>query len=60
VATLSSAATSPSSLFRTASANSKAGLAWPNGDYNDIKQYESAKVSWYVPSSPGSFSDNFC
>ncbi|TFK44156.1 hypothetical protein BDQ12DRAFT_593939 [Crucibulum laeve] len=25
----------------------KAGLAWPNGDSADIKQYESDKISWY-------------
>ena len=36
---------------RRAVANtSKAGLAWPNADRVDIRQYESStgKVSWYI------------
>jgi len=34
---------------RAVSNTSKAGLAWPNADRVDIRQYESTgKVSWYV------------
>ena len=34
-----------------ASNSSKAGLAWPNGNWDDIEQYTSTgKVSWFVPS----------
>src|SRR6266545_3273305 len=31
---------------------SKAGLAWPNADRADIRQYETTgKVSWYYPTT---------
>jgi hypothetical protein len=33
---------------RQVTASSKAGMAWPNGNYNSIGQYESNKVSWCV------------
>ncbi|KAI0793109.1 glycosyl hydrolase catalytic core-domain-containing protein [Irpex lacteus] len=37
---------------RAVTSTSKAGLAWPNGDYENIQQFESSKVSWYYTWSP--------
>ncbi|KAH8103620.1 glycosyl hydrolase catalytic core-domain-containing protein [Cristinia sonorae] len=43
----------PSLDIRQASSTAKAGLAWPNGPYNDIDQYRSTgKVQWYYTWSP--------
>ncbi|KAI0698125.1 glycosyl hydrolase catalytic core-domain-containing protein [Cytidiella melzeri] len=38
--------------IRDVTTSSKAGLAWPNGNGENIKQYESGKVSWYYTWSP--------
>jgi len=41
---------------RAVTPSSKAGLAWPNGPYVDIEQFQSTgKVSWYYSWSPSSF-----
>ncbi|KAL5531485.1 hypothetical protein ACEPAG_4362 [Sanghuangporus baumii] len=40
-------------LFSQPADSQKAGLAWPNGNFNDIRQYTSTgKVSWYYTWSP--------
>jgi len=47
----------PSSVNATSS--SKAGLAWSNGNNNDITQYTSTgKVSWYYTWSPNAIDSN--
>jgi len=44
------------SIARQVTANSKAGLAWPNGPWVDIQQYRTTgKVSWYYSWSPTGF-----
>ena len=52
---------STSLTTRAVTNNSKAGLAWPNGNSVDIKQYTSTgKVSWWVDTEfPGSGSKIF-
>ncbi|KLO11631.1 hypothetical protein SCHPADRAFT_464382 [Schizopora paradoxa] len=40
-------------ILSSTNASSKAGLAWPNGNFDDYKQYTSTgKVSWYYTWSP--------
>ncbi|KAH8116245.1 hypothetical protein DFH11DRAFT_1474712, partial [Phellopilus nigrolimitatus] len=44
---------------RGVSNTSKAGLAWPNGNYNDYRQYTTTgKVSWYYTWSPNPINAN--
>jgi len=51
----SSIALSSSPNRRQVGPGSKAGMAWPNGPYNDIEQYTTTgKVSWYYTWSPSS------
>ncbi|KDQ55080.1 glycoside hydrolase family 128 protein [Jaapia argillacea MUCL 33604] len=41
------------------SASAKAGLAWPNGDYDDMGQYLSTgKVSWYYTWNPAAINED--
>lgn len=54
--TSASPALDPSALFRSTSTASKAGLAWSSGNYDNIAQYESNKLSWYYTWSPDAVS----
>ena len=48
----SSSTAAATTTASSSSSSSKAGLAWPNGNANDISQWTNGKIGWYYTWSP--------